>query len=191
VILFLSWQEADTRFSRDLSVFFPTEDQSKKERVIYHLSSEDSENKLSQRQRKDLARAIIRSADRLELPDGTMLGGKKPDIDLFLYLWAKNRTHFSSKGTSENSIGILGLSVKKIESIEKKTSAVIDRNYDVYNFNIQYKMALILYKEFLSTGMSAKEAYLALFELPTNSNEWEQLEANYIELHRKVIPENI
>jgi hypothetical protein len=191
VILFLSWQEADTRFSRDLSGFFPTKVLSKKERVMYFLSSEDKENKLTQRQKKDLARAVIRSAQRLELPDGTLLGGLSPEVDLFLYLWAKTRTSYSGRPASNGGLGILGLSEQKIKILEEKANASIDRKFDIYNYNIQYKMAIILFKEYLSTGMSAKTAYLSLFDLGPNSTEWEKLESLYVELHKKVIPEHL
>ncbi|WP_167883561.1 hypothetical protein [Leptospira ognonensis] len=190
VILFLSWLEADTRFSRDLSGFFPSDLLSKKERVLYFLGNEDKENKLSQRQKKDLASAIVRSAQRLPLPDGTLLGGFSPNIELFLYTWAKNRTNFSAFASKSNRIGILGLSPEKIKLLESKAGATIDRNFDIYNFNIQYKIALILYKELLSSGLNAKDAYYALFDIPSNSNDWERLETFYAELHKKVIPEN-
>jgi len=191
LILFLSWQEADTRFSRDLSRFFPAEHLSKKERVIYFLSNEDLENKLSHRKKKDLAAAIIRSSQRLELPDGTMLGGISPDTSLFLYVWAKNRTNFLSRIPINGGLGILGLSNEKIKQLEEKAGASINRKFDINNFMIQYKIALILYKDLLSTGLTAKEAYYSLFDLPPNSMEWNSLESAYIGLHKKIIPENL
>lgn len=189
VILFLSWQEADTRFSRDLSVFFPEESLSKKERFIFFLFSQEKEMQLTQREQKDLAMAIVRSAQRLELPDDTKLGGLRPNIELFLYIWAKVRTKHESLISSNSGFGILGLSDAKVKELEKRTNASIDRKFDIYNYNIQYKIAIILFKELLAKGLSAKEAYLELFELKGNPSEWDKLESLYAELHKKAIPE--
>ena len=132
---------------------------------------------------------MVRSGQRLQLPDGTKLGGHIPDSDLFLYVWAKTRSDLRSD--SKPGYGILGLPEFQVANLEKKAGAKIDRVFDVFNFNLQFKIALVLYKEYLSAGLSAKDAYLKLYGLNKSSNEWERLEKIYTELHEKVIPENL
>ncbi len=191
MILFLSWQESGTRFSHELNSFFPKEHLSKKERVLYFLGEEEISNPLSQRQKKDLARAIVRSSQRLQLPDGTLFSGVNPDVDLFLFNWAKVRTNFGSVSKANSRYGILGLTETTLKEFEKRNNVQIERKFDALNYNIQYKISIILYKELLATDLNAKEAYFKLFELPPNSNEWDILEKSYLEIHKKTIPENL
>ncbi|BDA80414.1 hypothetical protein LPTSP3_g33440 [Leptospira kobayashii] len=189
LLVFLAGREANTRFSRDLSHFFPKESLSKKERVLYFLTEEEKNSNLSLREKKEFTHAVVRSGQRLQLPDGTKLGGHIPDSDLFLYVWAKTRSDLRSD--SKPGYGILGLPEFQVANLEKKAGAKIDRVFDVFNFNLQFKIALVLYKEYLSAGLSAKDAYLKLYGLNKSSNEWERLEKIYTELHEKVIPENL
>lgn len=157
--------------------------------MLYFLTEEEKDSNLSLREKKEFTHALVRSGQRLQLPDGTKLGGHIPDSDLFLYVWAKARTGIRSE--SKSGYGVLALPEFQVANLEKKAGAKIDRVFDVYNFNLQFKIALVLYKEYLSSGLSAKNAYLKLYGLNQTSGEWEKLEKIYADLHEKVIPENL
>jgi hypothetical protein len=187
IIALLVWQEADAKLLRDLSQFFPKDALSNQERVIYFAFSEDKDLKITIRQQKEMARAIVRSADRLDLPDGTTLGGLLPSESLFLFVISKIRSNHGTNQIENGKYGILSLSEKKIKDLETKTGSMIDRKFDIYNYNIQYKIAIILFKEALSTGLTTKQAYFELFDLPSNSDEWNRLETYYVDLHKKLI----
>ncbi|MDF3818507.1 hypothetical protein P3G55_01270 [Leptospira sp. 96542] len=187
-LLLFSFRESESGFSFDLGRYFPKQNYNKEERMVYaHLTS-DSENKLTAHEKKELARAIVRHAQRLQLPDGMTLGGYKPIPSLFLYVWAKTRTKFSpniSKG-----YGILALPEILVRNFERKAGAKINRRFDISSYSIQYKMIILLYKELLAAGETPEAAYLKLYGNASSPSEWKLLEKNYKVLHEQVTYES-
>lgn len=188
LLVIFSYREADTRFSHDLSRFFEKTDHSKEEAVIYVYLTEAEKTNFSVRRRKELSRAIVRFSQKLQFPDGTLLGGYKPNSSLFLLAWAKTRSEFRTN--SLNGYGILGLSEMFVREFEMSSGTKINRDYDVQNDSIQLKMVILKLKESLAAGKSVKESYLKIYEGNTSPNEWELLETNYKKMYEFVTSEN-
>nr|WP_243401350.1 hypothetical protein [Leptospira harrisiae] len=188
LLVIFSYGEADTRFSHDLSRFFEKTDHSKEEAVIYVYLTEAEKTKFSVRRRKELSRAIVRFSQKLQFPDGTLLGGYHPNSSLFLLAWAKTRSEFQSN--LSRGYGILSLSEMFVREFEMSSGTKINRNYDIQNDSIQLKMVILKLKESLAAGKSVKESYLKIYEGDTSPNEWELLETNYKKIYEFVTSEN-
>ncbi|TGK89318.1 hypothetical protein EHQ23_02705 [Leptospira bourretii] len=188
LLVIFSYGEADTRFSHDLSRFFEKTDHSKEEAVIYVYLTEAEKTNFSVRRRKELSRAIVRFSQKLQFPDGTLLGGYKPNSSLFLLAWAKTRSEFRTNPLY--GYGILGLSEMFVREFEMSSGTKINRDYDVQNDSIQLKMVILKLKESLAAGKSVKESYLKIYEGNTSPNEWELLETNYKKMYEFVTSEN-
>lgn len=183
-------QEEEDTF-RTVQSYFPKKQSLAKINTLLSLLKEESRNQLSERQKKEFARAIVASSERLLLPDDLLFSGEKPIEFLFLHCIAQTRTGFQTYLKENGRYGILGLPDRQIAEIETKFNAKIDRKFDVYQYSIQYRVFLILFKDYLSKGLSAEKAYNQLFALPENSTEWKNLESTYIKYHEKIIPKNL
>ncbi|XDD46225.1 hypothetical protein AB3N60_16180 [Leptospira sp. WS39.C2] len=188
LLVIFSYGEADTRFSYDLSRFFEKTDHSKEEAVIVSYLTQNESPKISQRKKKELARAIVRFSQKLQLPDGTLLGEYPPIPSLFLLAWAKTRTDLQPK--KEKGYGILALSEIFVREFELSSGAKINRDYDIQLDSIQLKMVLLKLKEYLSQGKTVKAAYQKLYENNIDPNEWEILISHYKKMYEYVISEN-
>jgi hypothetical protein len=156
--------------------------------MIYSELSGQAGIELSDRDKKELARAIVRHGQRLAIPDGFMLGGYKPIPSLFLYTWAKTRTNFEQK--KARGYGILDLPEIFVREMEKKTGSKINREYDILRYSIQYKLVLLRFKELLSESETVSVAYAKLYGNSVQVGEWNLFENNYKKIHEKVIYES-
>ncbi|PJZ81583.1 hypothetical protein [Leptospira meyeri] len=188
LLVIFSYREADTRFSHDLSRFFEKTDHSKEEAVIYVYLTEAEKTNFSVRRRKELSRAIVRFSQKLQFPDGTLLGGYQPNSSLFLLAWAKTRSEFRTNPL--HGYGILSLSEMFVREFEMSSGTKINRDFDIQNDSIQLKMVILKLKESLAAGKSVKEAYLKIYDGNTSPNEWELLESNYKKMYEFVTSEN-
>lgn len=188
LLVIFSYKEADTRFSYDLSRFFEKTDHSKEEAVIVSYLNRQESSRLSHRRKKEFARAIVRYSQKLQFPDGTMLGEYPPIPSLFLLAWAKTRTEFQPK--NEKGYGILALSEIFVREFELSSRVKINRDYDIHIDSIQFKMVLLKFKEHLAEGKSAKESYQKLYGGNIHSNEWTILIENYKKIYEYVISES-
>ncbi|TGK81617.1 hypothetical protein EHQ24_09945 [Leptospira noumeaensis] len=188
LLVIFSYREADTRFSHDLSRFFEKTDHSKEEAVIFAYLTEVEKTEFSVRRRRELSRAIVRFSQKLQFPDGTLLGGYSPQSSLFLLAWAKTRSEFR-KNNSEG-YGILGLSELFVRQFEMSSGTKISRDYDIQNDSIQFKMVILKLKEFLAEGKSVKESYMKLYGDKVATKEWETLETNYKKIYEFVTSES-
>ncbi|TGM56032.1 hypothetical protein EHQ91_14170 [Leptospira biflexa] len=188
LLVVFSFREADTRFSYDLSRFFEKTDHSKEETVIVSYLNQNQTSNLSHRRKKELARAIVRFSQKLQLPDGTMLGEYPPIPSLFLLAWAKTRTDLQP--TQAKGYGILALSEIFVREFELSFGVKINRDYDIQIDSIQFKLVLLKLKEYLAEGKTAKEAYQKLYETNLSPNEWEKLIINYQKIYEYVISES-
>lgn len=185
VLALLVLREYDEIPIRDISSYFPREKLKTKEDMIFLLLSEERNNSLSFREKKELAKTIARSSERLEIPDGIRIGKRIPKPELFLLSWVKARTDFMRKPGS----GILNLDEKFVRLGEGKYNIEIDRDWDLFSFSIQFKLALLLFKEQLSAGKDLKQSYEAIFQLTDNSEEWQILNQYYEEKHKQAYSE--
>ncbi|TGL86855.1 hypothetical protein EHQ68_16335 [Leptospira congkakensis] len=188
LLVIFSYREADTRFSHDLSRFFEKTDHSKEEVVIFVYLTEVEKTEFSVRRRKELSRAIVRFSQKLQFPDGTLLGGYPPNSSLFLLAWAKTRSEF--RKTSPEGYGILTLPELFVREFEMSSGTKINRDYDIQNDSIQLKMVILKLKESLAEGKSVKDSYLKLYGSKVFPNEWETLETNYKKIYEFVISGN-
>lgn len=145
--------------------------------MIYSLLVNDQSFGMSTREKKELARAIVRYSVRIQIPDGVLLSGNKPLPSLFLLSWAKTR--IGIKTSVKRGYGILNLPESFVQEMESIAGAKIDRNIDIYSYSIQYKLALLKYKEYLSEGNSVSSAYEKLYGISYSSGEWSLFEKNY------------
>lgn len=187
-MVIFSYREADTRFSHDLSRFFEKADHSKEEAVLFAYLTEEEKTNFSVRRRKELSRAIVRFSQKLQFPDGTLLGGNPPNPSLFLMAWAKTRSEFQTNHLE--GYGILTLPEFFVREFEMSSGTRINRDYDIQNDSIQFKMVILKLKEFISEGKSVKEAYQKLYGKNFTPNEWEKLETNYKKIYEFVTSEN-
>ncbi|TGL75020.1 hypothetical protein [Leptospira jelokensis] len=188
LLVIFSYREADTRFSYDLSRFFEKTDHSKEEEVIVSYLLQMESSNLSLRRKKEFARVIVRNSQKLQFPDKSMLGEYPPIPSLFFLAWAKTRTNLQPE--TPKGYGILALSEIFIREFELSSGVKINRDYDVKNDSIQFKMVLLKFKEYLAEGKSAKEAYEKIYGSNPNANEWETLIQNYKKVYEYVISEN-
>ncbi|MBM9591572.1 hypothetical protein JWG41_14030 [Leptospira sp. 201903075] len=188
LLVIFSYREADTRFSQDLSRFFEKADHSKEEAVIFAYLTEAEKTNLSVRRKKELSRAVVRFSQKLQFPDGTLLGGYPPNPSLFLLAWAKTRSDFHTNQSL--GYGILGLSEIFVREFELSSGTKINRDYDIQNDSIQLKMVILKLKEFLAEGKSVKDAYLKLYGTNVSASEWETLETNYKKIYEFVTSES-
>ncbi|MCZ8342115.1 MAG: hypothetical protein O9301_03720 [Leptospira sp.] len=188
LLVIFSLGEADTRFSYDVDRFFSKSDLSKEESMIISLLSEDQSFGISAREKKELARAIVRYSVRIQIPDGVLLSGYKPLPSLFLLSWAKTRT--GMKTSAKKGFGILNLPESFVQEMEAMAGAKIDRKIDIYSYSIQYKLALLKYKEYLSEGNSVESAYSKLYGTSYSDAEWDLFEKNYKTYAEKITYEN-
>ncbi|PJZ38864.1 hypothetical protein CH354_06660 [Leptospira levettii] len=188
LLVIFSYREADTRFSYDLSRFFEKTDHSKEEGVIVSYLTQKDASKISLRRKKELARAIVRFSQKLQLPDGTTLGDYPPVPSLFLLAWAKTRTDLQP--ISEKGYGILALSEFFVREFEMSSGTKINRDYDIQLDSIQFKIVLLKLKEYLAEGKSVKDAYQMLNKNNIGPNEWEVLISNYKKIYDYVISES-
>ncbi|PJZ47145.1 hypothetical protein [Leptospira brenneri] len=184
LLVIFSYREADTRFSHDLNRFFEKADHSKEEAVIFTYLTEEETTEFSVRRRKELSRAIVRFSQKLQFPDGTLLGGYPPNSSLFLLAWAKTKSEF--RNTNAGGYGILGLSELFVREFELSSGTKINRDYDIQNDSIQLKMVILKLKEFLAEGKSVKEAYSKLYGNNISAKEWDTLETNYKKIYEFV-----
>nr|WP_244241464.1 hypothetical protein [Leptospira perdikensis] len=188
LLVIFSYREADTRFSHDLSRFFEKADHSKEEAVLFAYLTEAEKTNFSVRRKKELSRAVVRFSQKLQFPDGTLLGGYPPNPTLFLLAWAKTRSDFQTNHSM--GYGILGLPEIFVREFELSSGTKINRDYDILSDSIQLKMVLLKLKEFLSEGKSVKEAYLKLYGTNVSVREWETLETNYKKIYEFVTSES-
>lgn len=188
LLVIFSYQEADTRFSQDLSRFFEKTDHSKEEAVIYVYLTEVEKTSFSVRRKKELSRAIVRFSQKLQFPDGSLLGGYPPNPSLFLLAWAKTRSEFRINHTE--GYGILRLPEIFVREFEISSGTKINRDYDIQNDSIQLKMVILKLKEFLAEGKSVKEAYMKLYGSNVSANEWAVLETHYKKMYEFVTSES-
>lgn len=188
LLVIFSYREADTRFSYDLSRFFEKTDHSKEEAVIVSYLLQNESSKLSLRRKKEFARVVVRFSQKLQFPDKSMLGEYPPIPSLFLLAWAKTRTEFDPN--LPKGYGILALSEIFIREFELSAGVKINRDYDVKNDAIQFKMVLLKFKEYLAEGKSVQEAYQNIYGTNLSSNEWENLIKHYKKIYEYVISEN-
>lgn len=188
LLVIFSYQEADTRFSQDLSRFFEKTDHSKEEAVIYVYLTEVEKTNFSVRRRKELSRAIVRFSQKLQFPDGSLLGGYTPNPSLFLLAWAKTRSEFQNN--HGEGYGILRLPEIFVREFEMSSGTKINRDYDIQNDSIQLKMVILKLKEFLAEGKTVKDAYLKLYGNNVSPHEWETLETNYKKMYEFVTSES-
>ncbi|TGK53084.1 hypothetical protein [Leptospira bouyouniensis] len=188
LLVIFSYREANTRFSYDLSRFYEKTDHSKEETVIVSYLTSNESSKLSHRRKRELARAIVRFSQKLQLPDGTMFGEYPPIPTLFLLAWAKTRSDLQPNLTK--GYGILALSEIFVREFELSSGVKINRDYDIHIDSIQFKMVLLKLKEYLAEGKSAKEAYRKLYGTNLSANEWEILISNYKKIYEYVISES-
>ncbi|EMY68368.1 hypothetical protein [Leptospira vanthielii] len=188
LLVIFSYREADTRFSQDLSRFFEKADHSKEEVVLFAYLTEAEKTNFSVRRRKELSRAIVRFSQKLQFPDGTLLGGYPTNPSLFLLAWAKTRSEFRTNHTE--GYGILRLPEIFVREFEMSSGTKINRDYDIQNDSIQLKMVILKLKEFLSEGKSVKDAYLKLYGANVSPKEWETLETNYKKIYEFVTSES-
>ncbi|MBM9546096.1 hypothetical protein JWG40_03655 [Leptospira sp. 201903074] len=188
LLVIFSYQEADTRFSQDLSRFFEKTDHSKEEAVIYVYLTEVEKTSFSVRRKKELSRAIVRFSQKLQFPDGSLLGGYPPNPSLFLLAWAKTRSEFRTNHTE--GYGILRLPEIFVREFEISSGTKINRDYDIQNDSIQLKMVILKLKEFLAEGKSVKEAYMKLYGSNVSANEWAVLETHYKKMYEFVTSES-
>ncbi|WP_338092066.1 hypothetical protein [Leptospira bandrabouensis] len=188
LLVIFSYREADTRFSHDLSRFFEKADHSKEEAVLFAYLTEAEKTNYSVRRRKELSRTIVRFSQKLQFPDGTLLGGYPPNPSLFLMAWAKTRSEFQTNHLE--GYGILTLPEFFVREFEMSSGARINRDYDIQNDSIQFKMVILKLKEYISEGKSVKEAYQKLYGKNFTPNEWERLETNYKKIYEFVTSES-
>jgi len=135
---------------------------------------------ISLREKKRLATTLVRLSHRLQLPDGYRIGERPAQPELFLLSWAMSRTQMGSRKTKGR--GILGMLETQFLEAERKFGYSIERKFDAENFTIQYKLALLLYKDYLALGQSPEEAYHSLFGDST-SEEWKSLVSFYQKIY--------
>ncbi|MCW7491279.1 hypothetical protein ND861_01290 [Leptospira sp. 2 VSF19] len=188
LLVIFSYREADTRFSHDLSRFFEKADHSKEEAVLFTYLTEAEKTNFSVRRRKELSRAVVRFSQKLQFPDGTLLGGNPPNPSLFLLAWAKTRSEFRTNHFE--GYGIFTLPEIFVREFEMASGTRINRDYDIQNDSIQLKMVILKLKEYISEGKSVKDAYQKLYGKSITPNEWETLESNYKKIYEFVTSES-
>jgi|GEM_PF-2346249 len=182
LLLFLSYIFISSKDSKvaEIKGFFPKNRLDKKEKLIYKILKIENENFLSDSDKWQLARAIVQVSEKLAIPDKEKIQDKPIKVEIFLLAWANSRSGFLR--ISNQGIGILALNSYHFSKAKKEYNIEIEPNYDRENYYIQFKLANLLFKDLLSTGMTIKEAYNQIF-LERTSEEWQNLEVSYLKYY--------
>lgn len=158
-----------------------------KEEMIMLILREDSKISSDQENRK-LASSILRFARQINFPDKTEIASAKVDSVLFLLSLIKLQSGYE-KYNRKNSMGYAGITEPAIQFAETTFKTSIDRDQEIYEPDLNLKIATIYLSSLLETTGNLKESVLK-FRTENNGKSngefYSMLENSYATLKKRI-----